>query len=525
MKLSFFIPAFITILLYSFSVFTASLPDSIFFKNNVISNVKLNLEENITTRTNQFPKATYPNFSKKSIPGSVIAAPPNTKHPGDQKSKSGYMYSWARDTGVVMMVINDLFNKAVDSKDQPNINKYGQYMLNYINWLTYISKQKNYTPGITRFYLSGQPDLTWINPQFDGPAIRSIVLIEFADTLINKSPNINDSKYGKEYVTTILYSKKNHGLIRDYLNYIQSNYKKSNYDLWESCKGNHFFTEMVQLKSLILGAALASKLNEKNNAESYLNTSLKLSQLIIQHWGEFNYKNKIYECYREGSNISSKLVFPMHPNYPYNKYLKYRGMGLNSSILLGVLYGNLYDISQKSSWVYAELTKNKKISSTFLKIIKTARGNFFPSSNKVQKTVALLTEAFKSNGMDPYKINKNTERDIALLGRYPGDLYTGTTWNNPDNFGNPWFICSTALAQYYYILAKELNKHEYILKGNSVMNMVFKYVDNKTNSSKKKYTMSEQINRTTGIQSSFHNLTWSYAQYLLTYFAYKNTAQ
>ncbi|MCP4179903.1 MAG: hypothetical protein GY756_19250 [bacterium] len=527
MKSEFYIPFFITFFLFSLLIYNPSVYGSDFFQESVISNIKLNLEQNITTKTDQFPKAHSSDLhtKKKSIPGSVVAAPFDANYPGDQRSKSGYMYSWARDTGVVMMTINDLFKKALTENDQTNINKYGQYMLNYISWLKYISKQRNYTPGITRFYLSGQPDLTWINPQFDSPAIRAIVLTNFANILINLNPTINDSRYGKKYVNANLYNKNSQGLIKNYLKYIQTNYKKDNYDLWESCKGNHFFTEMVQLKSLVLGAALAAKFNDKNIATSYLNTSLKLSLLIIKHWGKFNYKKKIYECYKEGSNISSKLVFPMLPSYSNNKYLKYRGMGLNSSILLGVIYGNLYKISKKDSWVYIELTKNKKSAPKFLNIIKIAKQNFFPSSKKVQKTVYLLTEAFKPNHMDPYEINKDTEKGIALIGRYPGDLYTGATWNNPKKLGNPWFICSTALAQYYYILAKELNKYEYIIKGNSVMDMVFKYVGSKNNNSGNKYTMSEQINRTTGAQTSFHNLSWSYAQYLLTYFAYNNAIQ
>ncbi len=522
MKSKFYIPFFITPLLCIFVTYSAYGTD--FFQSSVISNIELNLEKNITIKTNQFPKAHYPNSNtnNKSIPGSVVAAPFDIHNPGNQKSKTGYMYSWARDTGVVMMAINGLFKKAVKDNDQTNINKYGQYMLNYIDWLKFISKQQNYTPGITRFYLSGQPDLTWINPQFDGPAIRSIVLSDFANVLIDHNPTIKNTKYGKKYVSNNLYNKNGYGLISTYLKYIKVNYNKNNYDLWESCKGKHFFTEMVQLKALVLGAALSIKLNDKYNAISYLNTSIKLAQLIVKHWGKFNYKKKAYECYREGSNIPSRLQFPMLPNHSNNKYLKYRGMGLNSSVLLGILYGNLYEISQKDSWVYIELIKSKKTSSKFLNIIKLAQKNFFPASSRVQKTVTLLTQAFKPDNMDPYKINKDTAEGVALLGRYPGDLYTGATWNDHKKLGNPWFICSTALAQYYYLLAKEKNQYEYITKGNSVMELIYKYIDNKNSTSGSKYTMSEQINRTTGVQTSFHNLSWSYAQYLLTYFAYSN---
>lgn len=48
-----------------------------------------------------------------------------------------------------------------------------------------------------------------------------------------------------------------------------------------------------------------------------------------------------------------------------------------------------------------------------------------------------------------FPINHNHPSAI-LFGRYPGDTYDGYQTNS---IGNPWFILTATMAEYYYTLA------------------------------------------------------------------------
>ena len=499
----------------------------VFFQENVIKNIRQNLLNNIAVQKGQFSRAHYPKKAKErsAIPGAVVAAPYSKENPGNKSAKSSYMYTWVRDSSTVMTAVYNLFKDAVSKDQKDDINIYGRLMLNYISFQNHLIKQKSYSPGIARAFLNGKPDLQWMNPQDDGPGLNSELLAKFAQTLLNSKAGITiDNKvYGKAFVKKNLFSKKNNGIINRNLDYIVKNYKENSIGLWESCSTQHFFTKTAQLKGLIYGAALASEMGNSSLASVYINTARNIIPLIKKHWQTYNYAGKTYKCYCEGIGITKDTVFPMSPAKNKKNFGRYRGMGLDSSILLGVLYGNLYSASLPNSWVYKVLKKDRNLFPVFESIIKTAKADFFVTSPKVKKTVQLLTEAFIKDGMDPFRINNKTQPGLVYLGRYPGDIYNGDTWNKPKNKANAWYLCTSALAQYYYTLAAELKKPEYIQKGNSVMQLVYKYIGNKKRSGENKaplFTMSEQLNRNTGAEESFRNLSWSYAEYLFAYEAY-----
>jgi glucoamylase len=73
-------------------------------------------------------------------------------------------------------------------------------------------------------------------------------------------------------------------------------------------------------------------------------------------------------------------------------------------------------------------------------------------------TAAQLRAAFDVGGGHEYPINRadRAQRGVGpLVGRYPGDTYDGDVSRPPDE-GQPWALCTAALAQLHYLVAAEV---------------------------------------------------------------------
>ena len=152
------------------------------------------------------------------------------------------------------------------------------------------------------------------------------------------------------------------------------------------------------------------------------------------------------------------------------------------------------------------------------------------------KTAAKIEESFNRI----YTINQNTNDNLGTaIGRYPEDSYDGY---RTDRLGNPWFLTTFAMAEYYLRLAKEVNsgkaglhvgyycktlnlKECRTLKGssNAVLAPQFiKILNTKADSFFKRADyhagdfghMDEQMNRNNGYMMGARDLTWSYAAHI-----------
>ena len=483
------------LLLLSPLVTQASSPFSSTVRNNVISN----LLPNIAISNNDFPNANKSGAGETQI-GSVIASSYSTDNPSPNNN---YMYTWARDTAITMNEIFYLLDESLLNSDQANINKYGQYMLNYVNWLNYIDKKSSFYPGIARCYVNGVPDTAWMQPQNDGAALRSIVLINFANLLLDNNVTINSKVCGKTYVSDNLYkatmNQDQWGIIKYNLQYVNGKVSNKCYGLWESCNAIHFFTQMAQLKGLLLGAGFAYKMNDPGAGVAYLQTAYNLYPKFKSYYKMYKYNSKNQgNCYFEGLNAPGD-VYPTNPNNDGGSNFKdYRGLGLDISSLLGILYGRISSTQQTFLTKYIPSAGHSNLQAIL-------KGMPQVGTEETINTVNLLIQSFMPNGgMDPYSLNDNMPGGVAVLGRYPGDLYSGGTWDKVGAPANAWFISTIALAQYYYLTNQAS-------LGNQVMNLgVLPYMG-------KNNIMSEQFNRSSGKQCSFQNLSWSYAMYLFTY--------
>jgi|TARA_Y100000389_G_scaffold197378_1_gene231864 glucoamylase len=175
--------------------------------NQYVEKILQRIMENTNTTTN---------------PGIIIASP---------SEDPPYKYHWIRDSALVMRTIMDMY---VITKNPI----YFQYIINYIENESKLQKldtisglgEPKYNINCTAFNGS------WGRPQNDGPALRGIMLFKIIELFNYKYDTIINN-----LIVPIL--------VND-IKYIQNNYNKISFDIWEEIKGWHFYTRMVQLKFL-----------------------------------------------------------------------------------------------------------------------------------------------------------------------------------------------------------------------------------------------------------------------------------
>ncbi|WP_419420965.1 glycoside hydrolase family 15 protein [Legionella sp. D16C41] len=370
--------------------------------------------------------------------GAVVASP--------SQVYPNYYFDWIRDAAITMDLIEIWYEK-----DHHFDNK--KRLLNYVSRTEKIQNQTDPIPGQPilgepKFYLNGLPfEGPWGRPQYDGPALRALTLIHFAQVLLKDKE--------LDYVKTHLYNTNtislSSGVIKTDLDFVALHWQENNFDLWEEVYGHHFFTEMVQRKALLAGAELARQLHDESQAIYYETQAKQIANDLQQF---IDKENNIIQATR-----------PPHPG-------RQKTQELDTSVILAALLGNTHD-------------------------------NFFAPNNGYLKNTALaLKEQFKT-----YPINAN-HTEAVLYGRYIDDVYDGYG----DSEGNPWFILTATMAEYYYTLGTMLPLTQkerlkaYREQGDSYLKLIKQYAPD--------LNLSEQINRYTGEQQGAYSLTWSYISVL-----------
>ncbi|TAK76010.1 MAG: hypothetical protein EPO11_04795 [Gammaproteobacteria bacterium] len=447
------------------------------FTPNELAIIQQYLFANITTDSHPIIKIEE-NHTIHSIPGAVLASPSNQ---GAHFSQD-YQFHWTRDAAITMNHVAYLYAHASPQEKQ----QLRPYLINYIHFeqiaQQQISKPGEQTLGQPKYNIDGSIwEGAWMRPQNDGPALRAITMITIANLWMEE-----DEHYVQQSLLPIITTD---------INYVTSQWKNTSYDLWEEVNDReHFFNKMVQRKALVDAAALFKKLGNEQQADAYLQTAQKITQSLLKHWNAH----------------LGYLTETVNQQY-------FKGGGMNTSIILGVLYGDLNDTNDP----------------------------FAINSDKVLSSVYFIRNAF--SGL--YQINIAHSQNPPMVGRYPNDIYDGDRFL----YGNPWILTTNALAQYYYSLA-----HFYLKQGKininhenrlffEQMNLPFartaKSITVKDNKAQfdaiidhlirtgdtllqtvKKYSvcysdhtcyhLAEQIDRTSGKQTSAKDLTWGYTSLL-----------
>ncbi|KAF3933558.1 Glucoamylase [Dactylella cylindrospora] len=387
-------------------------------------------------------------------PGVIIASP--------STSSPDYFYQWTRDGSIVMEhLVNEYLSNGA----------YLSYIKDWITVQAILQRVNNPSGGYTTGGL-GEPKFrvdntaytgSWGRPQRDGPALRAITLIKFANTYISTD---------RSYITNTVWP-----VIKADLDYVASSWNQGGFDLWEELSGTHFFTTIVQYRSLIDGAAFATLLGDTNSKNTYTAPQANIASTLQSFWNSG--KNYLIAMLNTGRS------------------------GIDCGTLLGSLKGGNY--------------------------------LFSPSNSKVLATLHGLISAFENL----YNINKISRVGNAI-GRYPEDIYdgVGTSQAHPwfictttsahtiyralgefldagavtiDSTSLGLFrrFDSTAAAGTYSLSTST---------GQQLITGLFSYADTflgvVKQYAKPEGNLSEQFNRNNGQQEGARDLTWSYESLL-----------
>jgi glucoamylase len=284
----------------------------------------------------------------------------------------------------------------------------------------------------------------WGRPQNDGPALRALALIKFARILFSEGE--------QDYVLKKLY----HGVlpadsaIKKDLEYTAHHWREHSFDLWEEEKGLHFYTLLTQHTALQEGARLATDLNDASAALFYKTESLKIAQMLKSD----------FVSSKVGILVTTAKSSPLH----------YKNSGIDVAPLLALLHTSPY----------------QKV--------------FAFGSAPVKKYIEVLTQTFS----DLYAVNKIYSHLGVGIGRYPEDRYDGY---HTTGLGNPWFLSTLALGEYYCLLRTETKN----LKLNEVIEKQF---NRALFHSDRQGQMSEQFNQNSGHMQGARDLTWSHNAFM-----------
>ncbi len=390
-----------------------------------------------------------------ALPGTVLAA--RTDY---------YYYHWVRDAGLVMTTVVDQYRKAKSTEQQNNLEKKLYDYLNFSKHLqslepkTELEREKYSGLGEPKFNLDGTIYTgPWGRPQNDGPALRVISFINWANTLIDQ---------GKiDFVRKVLYKTKTQqrSVIKTDLEFISHHWKQPSFDLWEEVRGDHFYTLMVQRKALVEGAKLARALNDHLAADWYSKQVLEIEKRILQFWD-----------HQKGHFVATQnRVEGVH----------YKDSNLDTAVILGLLHGQTDD--------------------KFLKF----------SDARVLMTIEKLVHAFKKE----YLINQNPKIPGVAMGRYPEDEYAGSYGGYKQ--GNPWVLTTLAIAEAYYKAASELKAQNRWSEAEMLIVQGDQFVERVKYHAHPSGSLNEQMHRDSGYMTSVEDLTWNYAAILTTDWARK----
>lgn len=392
-------------------------------------------------------------LSNASMPdaekGAVVASP--SRHNPD------YYYHWIRDAALTYDALLTYYEHANNVKLKHIIQ---QKMYDYRNFSVRLQHTQTLTGlGEPKFNVDGRAyNGEWGRPQNDGPALRAISFIHWANILLQEGQD--------KYVRDALYDAKLPAdlPIKVDLEYISHHWQEASYDIWEEVKGTHFYTLMVTRKALLDGAMLANKLNDHGAAVWYQSQATLIEKQLTLFWDKN--KNLIKPTINQTGGMTDKKS------------------DIDTAVILGLLHGDRHDGFLRWSDAHLLETLSKQIS------------------------------AFKSL----YPINHVTNIQGVAIGRYPEDHYSGSDkWQ-----GNPWVLCTYAVAEALYRHATELKSAGDVRVAASIAAYADQFIKRVDYHANADGSLSEQIDKDTGFMQSAYDLTWNYAAILTLYESIRN---
>jgi glucoamylase len=324
--------------------------------------------------------------------GAVIAAPDGNPE---------YQFHWVRDAAIAM---NEVGLRAMEHDRGPVRDALVGKLKRYIAFSLRASGTDSPAGrGEPKYHLDGRPYVDpWGRPQNDGPSLRTLKLLAFADWSLRH----DDADYVKKNLYNADAAHAEGQLLKADLDYLVENHAKPSYDIWEEVLGYHFYTRAVQVAALARGARVAEQLGDTDRAARYRTTAAGLRRALDEHW------DARYGLIRATMDQKGGI--------------EHKWTGLDSAVILAAIH------------TYGQDSP--------IDIL----------DGKLMSTAALLEVDFRNK----YKVNKRGMLAF-LAGRYPEDRYTGQPHKDRDEGGNPWVVTTNGFAEYYYRVAGELAKAPY----------------------------------------------------------------
>jgi glucoamylase len=286
-------------------------------------------------------------------PGAVVASPERFDPP--------YYYNWVRDAALTMDTVESLYEKSQGADHL----KYRGQLADYVSFTHKTQTDPSSTGlGEPKFNIDGTAyQGGWCRPQNDGPALRALALIHFANTLLSEGQG--------SFVKTNLYDglQPSQSVIKVDLEFLSHHWSDDGCDIWEEVHGQHFFTRLMQWRALSEGASLASQLGDPGAAQFYKNSAVQIANTFASFW----------------SDQSQAFI----PTLNQTAGLNYKTSGLDSQVILGLVHSQALPFTDA----------------------------------RVLATMTSLINAFKT----AYSINYAHSYPGVAIGRYPEDLYDGGT--------------------------------------------------------------------------------------------------
>lgn len=154
----------------------------------------------------------------------------------------------------------------------------------YVSWVNRVQGESDPNGidvrGEPKFFLPGGAvyNQGWCRPQNDGPALRTIARVAFANVMIANG--------NEDYVRQNIYPSdaSQPGIQKD-LEYVQQVWNQDSCDPWEEVRGQVFFDKFVMRKALLVASDLATKLGDSSSASSWKATAATIqSNIQSTHW-------------------------------------------------------------------------------------------------------------------------------------------------------------------------------------------------------------------------------------------------
>ncbi|TFK40813.1 glucoamylase [Crucibulum laeve] len=234
-----------------------------------------------------------PNGSRSSgAKAGLVIASPSTSDPD-------YLFTWTRDSALVFKSLIDQYTLSEDTSSSLRSS-----IDDYVAAQTVLQQLTNPSGTVSTGGL-GEPkfniNLTtftdgWGRPQRDGPGLRAIALITYANWLIDNS--------NASYVTNTLWP-----VIKLDLDYTAKYWNQSGFDLWEEVSSRSFFTTAAQHRSLRQGVTLASKIGQTSVISEYTTQANNLLCFLQSYWNPTdNYVTSNTGGGRSGKDANSVLA-------------------------------------------------------------------------------------------------------------------------------------------------------------------------------------------------------------------------